>query len=163
MTPRNYLTTALELARADQRGRPRETNLRRAVSTTYYALFHCLAACCANMLVGGPGANRSRPAWRQTYRALQHGTARQRCQQSTVVARFPSEIQDFADRFVDMQKKRHSADYDPYAMRNPITRLVKSDVIQDIRVAEGIIHGFNQCSARDRRAFAVYVLLDRRI
>ena len=162
MTPRNYITTALELARADHRGRPRETNLRRAVSTAYYALFHCLAACCADMLVGGPSANRSRPAWQQAYRALRHGTARQRCEQSTIVARFPSEIQDFADRFVDMQKKRHLADYDPYAMRNPITRLVKSDVIQDIRVAEGIIHRFNQCSTRDRRAFAVYVLLDRR-
>lgn len=162
MTPRNYITTALELARADRRGRPRQTNLRRAVSTTYYALFHCLAACCANMLVGGPGSDRSRPAWGQTYRALRHGAARQRCQQSTIVARFPSEIQDFADLFVDMQKKRHSADYDPYAMRNPITRLVKSDAIQDIRVAKGIIHRFNATPARDRRAFAVYVLLDVR-
>ncbi len=38
-----------------------EANLRRAVSTTYYALFHCLAAC-----FGG---------W-----ALQHGPVRQRCE-----------------------------------------------------------------------------------
>ena len=162
MTPRNFLSTARELAGTLGRGRPRETNLRRAVSTTYYALFHCLAVCCADMIVGGSGSSRSVPAWRQAYRALRHGTVRQRCERSGIIARFPSEIQDFAEQFVDMQKKRHTADYDPYAMRNPITNFVKSDVIQDILVTEGIIHRFNQCPARDRRAFAVYVLLDVR-
>ncbi len=60
------------------------------------------------------------------------------------------------------RKKRHTADYDPYAMRNPITSFVKSDVIQDIRVTEDVINRFNRCPARDRRAFAVYVLLDIR-
>ena len=162
MTPLNLLHTAGDLAGAARRGRPRETNLRRAVSTTYYALFHCLAVCCADTLVGGSGSSRSRPAWRQTYRALQHGTARRRCERTSIIVRFPSEVQDFAEHFVDMQKKRHTADYDPYAMRNPITNFVKSDVIQDIRVTEDVINRFNRCPARDRRAFAVYVLLDVR-
>ena len=47
-------------------GRPSRADLRRAVSTTYYALFHALAECCANTLIGAPppppppatGANR---------------------------------------------------------------------------------------------------------
>ena len=67
------------------------------------------------MLVGGPGASRSQPAWRQAYRALQHGTARQRCEHQGIIIKFPDEIQDFAERFADMQKKRHEADYDPDA------------------------------------------------
>lgn len=33
-------------------GRPLESDLRRAMSTTYYALFHCLAVCCTDTLIG---------------------------------------------------------------------------------------------------------------
>ena len=40
-------------------GRPRQSNLRRAISTVYYAMFHCLAKCCADTIVGGRGATRS--------------------------------------------------------------------------------------------------------
>ena len=108
------------------------------------------------MLVGGSGSNRSGPAWRQTYRALQHGTARQRCQRRDIIIRFPAAIQDFARLFSDMQAKRHGADYDPYIVFS------KSDVLQHIAAAEAIIDLFNAVPARDRRAFAVYVLLDVR-
>ena len=103
MKPADFIATARDLANANSKGRPRETNLRRAVSTTYYALFHGLATCCADMLVGGPGANRSQPAWRQAYRALQHRDAKQRCE-SQAISRFPGELQDFAIQFVAMQK-----------------------------------------------------------
>ena len=82
MRPADFIATARDLVDSNPRGRPRETNLRRAVSTTYYALFHCLAAAGADLLVGGAGADRSRPAWRQAYRALQHGPARKRCERS---------------------------------------------------------------------------------
>ena len=156
LKPLDFIATARDLAGANSKGRPRETNIRRAVSSTYYALFHCLATCNANMLVGGPGANRSQPAWRQAYRGLQHGTARQRCERQNIIIKFPDEIQDFAERFVDMQQKRHEADYDPDATFS------KSDVIQDITDAEDVIHCFNSVPVRDRRAFAVYVLLPLR-
>ena len=156
MKPLDFIATARDLAGANSKGRPRETNIRRAVSSTYYALFHCLATCNANMLVGGPGANRSQPAWRQAYRGLQHGTVRQRCERQNIIIKFPDEIQDFAERFVDMQQKRHEADYDPDATFS------KSDVIQDITDAEDVIRCFNSVPVRDRRAFAVYVLLPLR-
>ena len=152
----DLIATARELAEGVGRGRPRESNLRRATSTTYYALFHCLAECCANMLAGGVSANRSQPAWRQTYRALQHSRARIRCRRQDFMQRFPDEIQRFAKLFVDMQAKRHSADYDPDAT------FQKSDVLQYIDTAEGIINRFNSVSRKDRRAFAIYVLLDIR-
>ena len=156
MTPHNFIATARDLAGANRRGRPRETNLRRAISTIYYALFHCLAACCADMLVGGSGANRSRPAWRQAYRSLQHGIARQRCERQNIIVRFPGEIQDFSGQFVYMQKQRHRADYDPYM------DVSKSSVLQDILAVESVVRRFNRSPAKDRRAFAVYVLLDLR-
>ncbi len=154
MKPLDFLETARDLATSSKR-RPRQANLRRAVSTTYYALFHCLANCCADMVVGGAGSDRSRPAWRQTYRALGHGTAKTRCKNQNI-RQFPVEIQDLANVFVDMQKKRHSADYDPDAVFS------KPEVVQDIDEAETVIRGFPRASRRDRRAFAVYLLLDIR-
>ena len=108
------------------------------------------------MVVGGAGSDRSRPAWRQTYRALGHGTARKRCEHQKNIRRFPTEIQDLAYVFVDMQKKRHGADYDPDLV------LFKPEVLQDIDEAETVIRGFPAASAKDRRAFAVYLLLDIR-
>lgn len=155
MQPLDFTKAARDLVDSAGRGRPREVNLRRAVSTTYYALFHCLADCCANMLAGGVQANRSRPAWRQTYRALQHTTARRRCRRDTI-NRFPSGIRNFAKLFASMQVKRHSADYDP-----DVT-FIKSDVLQDIDEAENAIMRFNEAPRNDRRAFAIYVLLDIR-
>jgi hypothetical protein len=107
------------------------------------------------MLVGGAGANRSAQAWRQAYRALQHTTARQRCT-NQVIRRFPSEIQAFAVRFTDMQRKRESADYDPDGT------FYKSDVLQDIDTTENVIGQFMKVLPKDRRAFAVYILLNIR-
>ena len=155
MKPADFIATARDLAQANTRGRPRESNLRRAVSTAYYALFHGLAVCCADMLVGGPGANRSRPAWRQAYRALQHGTARQRCEQN-MIQEFPPEIQDFANLFVLLQKRRHRADYDPDVIFS------KDDVMINITDAEHHLSAFIETPAKDRRAFAIYVLLSVR-
>ena len=150
----DFIETARDLTTSSS-GRPRQSNLRRAVSTTYYALFHCLATCCADMIVGGAGADRSEPAWRQAYRALDHGSAKQRCRKAKV-REFPNEIQDLANLFVDMQKKRHSADYDPEAAFS------KLDVIQGINEAEDVIRSFSRAPRRDRRAFAVYLLFDSR-
>ena len=155
MRASDFIATARDLAAGTTGRGPRQTNLRRAVSTTYYALFHCLAGCCADMLVGGPGANRSAPAWRQAYRALQHGTVRQRCA-NPIIERFPGEIQAFAGRFIDMQRKRESADYDPDGTFH------KSEVLDDIDVTENAIIQFLKVPAKDRRAFAVYVLLNIR-
>ena len=154
----DFVRTARELAGSAMVGRPPETDLRRAVSTAYYALFHCVAACCANMLVGGASAARSQPAWRQAYRALQHATARKRCENNNVLTRFPVEVQDLANLFVDMQKKRHRADYDP----DPSFSWSRLSVMQDIDETEDAIRRFSRAPTKDRRAFAVYLLLDLR-
>ena len=55
-----------------------------------------------------------------------------------------------------MQQKRHDADYDPDAT------FVKSDVLASISDAEAAIQRFSRAPLKDRRAFAVYVLLDLR-
>ena len=150
----DLVATARDLVRTT-RGRPRQANLRRAVSTAYYALFHCLAACCADTLVGGKGADRDAAAWRQAYRALQHGQTRKRFE-TAIRRNFPAEVAQFATLFVDMQIQREAADYDPYM------RFSKSDVVQSIDSAEDAITQFAKAPASDRRAFAVYALLPLR-
>ena len=152
----DFIAIARDLAARGGNDTLGQSGLRRAVSTAYYALFHCLANCCADLLVGGPGSGRSEPAWHQAYRALQHGTARVRCDNRRMIQRFPVEIQGFAQQFVRMQGKRADADY------APSLTLIQADVIADIEHTEQYIAQFNAAPERDRRAFAVYVLLNLR-
>jgi hypothetical protein len=145
--PRDLLKTA-RLLLSSSRGKPSAVNLRRATSAAYYALFHCLARNCADLLIGGTGANRSEPAWQQVYRSLEHGYVKDRCKNNQMMARFPPGIQDFATTFLSLQEKRHSADYDPFA------RFAKSTVAADINQAEEAIALFMASLVSDRRADA---------
>ena len=131
--------------------RPSEACLRRATSTAYYALFHCLAKEGADLLIGGTGSTRSKPAWAQTYRALEHGYAKSQCNDKNTSS-FPKAIEDYANAFVTLQGKRHSADY------NPLQRFSKSVVVADINLAETAIHAFKSAKTSDRRAFCAWVL-----
>ena len=128
------------------------------MSTAYYALFHCLARCCADTLVGKTRTHRREPAWRQAYRALEHGHARTQCSRP-VIREFPPGIEGFAEVFVDMQHKRQRADYDP---RSPDGRWKKSDVEAHIAAAAEAIASFEAAPLPDRRAFAVLVLFKSR-
>lgn len=103
------LHTARLLADADPR-RPSEANLRRAISTAYYAVFDALARAGADLVVGR--ARQPRPEWIKTYRALEHRAARQGLRQ-VGPATYSSEAVRFASAFVTLQVERHKADYDP--------------------------------------------------
>ena len=128
---------------------------RRAISACYYAMFHCLARECADLLIGGAGPGRSNEAWRQTYRALDHGYAKSQCEAAGKKG-FPPGVVNFATLFKTMQVKRHDADYDPHA------RFVKSQVQSDIGLVEAAISDFLSTHKKDRRAFCAWVLLKNR-
>ena len=156
MNPRDLVRIARQLAAGavgGNRGRPRQTELRRAVSAAYYALFHTLAFSGANTLAGSSRAGRNQPAWRQAYRSLEHGHARNQCLNRPAMSSFPSEIQNLGRLFVRMQNRRHSADYDPYA------RFSRGDVMRLIEATEEAIARFENTAAADRRSFAIHVLL----
>ena len=127
--------------------------LGRAVSATYYAMFHHLARSAADLLIGTRGADTSGPAWRQVYRALEHGAVWNACRHREIVGRFPRAVQDYAQLFVDKQDDRVIADYDPDARFDP------SRVRADIDTVTLAIEGFDSESERDRRAFCAYILL----
>ena len=155
MNPRDLIRIARQLASGavgGNRGRPRQAELRRAVSASYYALFHALALCGANLLAG---SNRNRPSWHQIYRALEHGHARNQCNDRTVMNSFPEEIRDFGNSFVFMQGQRQTADYSPGATFS------RDRVIQLIGDSEDAIDALDNAPTPDRRAFAIHVLMRR--
>ena len=156
MNPRDLVRIARQLAAGavgGNRGRPRQAELRRAVSAAYYALFHTLALSGANALAGSSRASRNQSAWRQAYRALEHGHTRNQCLNRPAMNMFAAEIRNFGQLFVLLQSQRHSADYDPYA------RLARADVMSLIEATEEAIARFENAAATDRRSFAIHVLL----
>lgn len=156
MKPSDLIAVARKLV-ASGNGKPSQAILRRSVSTTYYALFHTLARCGADLLVGGSGARRSEEAWRQVYRGLEHRRAKDACSKGQILRKFPKPVEDFGNLFAQMQEKRHKADYDPHA------KFAKSSVCLDIDLTEKVMADFEAVAKSDKRAFAAYVLFKLRI
>jgi hypothetical protein len=154
LKPLDLLDTA-KIILASNRSRPTMVSCRRAVSACYYALFHCLARECADLLIGSAGSDRSDRAWTQAYRSLDHAYAKSQCEKAGR-AGFPASIVNFAAIFQTLQIKRHDADYDPDA------RFVKSAVQSDIMLAEAAIRSFLAAPRKDRRAFCAWVILRNR-
>lgn len=135
---------------------PHHTHLRRATSAAYYAMFHCLADACANLLAGEYPRDVSQRAWIQVYRALEHGVVKNRTGNQRIFSRFSPEMKAFAATFVRLQDKRNDADY------NPFTTFSDADVEGDIDYAETAIDNFERISEREKRNFAIYILISIR-
>lgn len=147
------IVTAKKLANASPK-KPRQADLKRAISTAYYALFHAMAKDAADMLVG-VGPNRPDKAWSHLYRSLQHSDAKNACQGVRNFS-FPVSIQSCADAFITLQQKRHDADYDPDF------RVLRADAMDSIQMAENAIRDLRATPRKDRQAFAIQLLLKRR-
>ena len=155
MQPLDLIKSAKVLLESSS-GKPSQVNLRRSISSNYYALFHCLARNSADLLIGGTGSDRSKPAWQQTYRALEHGVALNACKVDSVIRQFPKPIEDFANHFITMQDKRHKADYDPFV------KFTKSETVADLMIAETVLDDFYRVAIKDRRAFCAHVIFRKR-
>jgi hypothetical protein len=120
--------------------RPRQASLRRAVSASYYALFHLLAA---------EGARLNAPVQpdglrAQVRQAFIHADMRSLCRQFAgrtalsehlrVLVSLPLDpgLISIAATFVDQQNARHAADYD---VSQNFTRLDVLDMIRDVQTA----------------------------
>ncbi len=106
------------------------------------------------MLVG-VGPARADKAWVHTYRALDHGFAKNACKEAKNIG-FPPGIATCANEFVALQEVRHKADYDPEA------RFTRAGALDWVARAEAAIAGLHASPRADRRAFAVQLLLKKR-
>ena len=129
-----------------------QANLRRAISTAYYAVFHSLARTAADLIVG---TDRNE-AWHQAHRALEHGNAKNACLNQEAMLKFPSEIRDFADAFAILQAARQRADY------SLEDRYSKLDAQAAIDAAHNAIRSLMKVGTKDRRRFVAHVLFKRR-
>lgn len=132
-----------------------QSDLRRGMSTLYYALFCELAAMCADYIAGPATGPHSKHAWKQCYRALELTHSREACKQAGQRG-FPQEIRDFANAYVTMQAKRHRCDYTP---GHPVRPTELKRAISSTKKAI-----LKLCSApeSDKRAFCAFVLLKSR-
>ncbi|MGQ0566323.1 MAG: hypothetical protein ACT4OK_14805 [Gemmobacter sp.] len=150
MDPADLIALSRKIASSGKR--PRQTDLKRAVSGTYYALFHALCGTCADCLVGRTQTQRQSEAWRSIYRSVDHRQAKDRCRNRSALAAMPPPVIDFAYLFCDLQTARHDADYDP------ASRYFRVDVLSLIASAEAVLDDFAGVPLTERRSFAVRVL-----
>ena len=118
----DLLATALLLS-AGATNPPSEAQLRRAVSTAYYAVFHKVVQAGAERLIGS--GSQGTAGYGLIYRSFNHGRLKSVCE-SLSVARLSKTLQQqlgrtavslemrgFAAAFATLQEARHFADYDP--------------------------------------------------
>lgn len=132
---------------------PSEANLRRIISTCYYAVFHALAKCSADCLIGEDETNRSNKAWVEVYRGLEHNHCKKTCEHSRKIA-FPAEIKSFAKAFIQLQSARHDAHY------NPNFKPTVANVALFIDIAKKSVNALEDVEMLDRRAFATWILIN---
>ena len=156
MNPARLISIATQMALSSDDTPERQDDLRRAVSTAYYAMFHTLANSNANTLIGAPENDDDNAAWNRTHRALEHGVARSRFRHTGHMDTFPDAVREFADKFNDLQQERQNADY------NPDHIFTLSGALQIIDHARQSIIRFTGISPEIRRNLATYILFGNR-
>ncbi len=158
---RTCFAQAEMLAKVDAR-KPKQANLRRAVSSAYYALFHYLVdeSCCLLF-----GSQHGQAAYRHALgRAFAHGVMKQACLsfaggtwKDAVRKRLPCDatgkyavqasIRAIARAFAEWQEKRNLADYD----RNE--RFKRSEVLLLVEQAKDRTARFTALPMSDDKRF----------
>lgn len=131
---------------------PTKMDLRRGVSTAYYAVFNKLSETCANSTHGTDKSKRSEKAWSEMRRGLSHGVVREACLNAASVE-FPPEIQRFAQAFVQLHDARVAADY------NPMVEVDETEVLGYIELAKTVNHDLDAVTEKDKKAFATWVMI----
>jgi hypothetical protein len=144
----------------------RQVDLRRAISSAYYALFHTVATGASDDLVGRTHRHTAR--YQLVYRSVEHRSLLRLC---TDVSKtklpekyanhqpqggFGSDLLAFADTVVELQEKRNRADYDPGF------RAVKSEVVLDIARGRAALAHFRNASRSQQRAFVSLIVFSPR-
>ena len=124
--PDHFFDQAFRLSGAQSRGKPRQVDLRRAISAAYYGLFHFTLSEVCDAFIGRAG--RGSPRFTLLYRSVDHRSLLVTCEEVGKGAApagkyrpyvpaggFDMSLQDFSRALVSLQRQRHRADYDPSA------------------------------------------------
>lgn len=163
MAPQDFIDHAKFLLKSEK-GKPKQIALRRSISAAYYALFHAFLGAAADDLVGASNRARKSTAYKLVYRAFEHSNMRNLCFDAAKPTlprkladqiggeHFPEAIQVPARAFVELQGRRHLADYDPHF------RFTKSDASVAIEMASFANDTFETANKSDKRNFLLCML-----
>jgi len=127
---------------------------RRAVSASYYAVYHALAKAFADALIGEDAETRPKNAWLEVYRGLDHSACLTACDLAVSrKVKFPDTLMNVAGEFGQLQRRRHAADYDP-----------REGVDADqagiwLNTAKDCVDAIEKTPKKDILAFATWVLI----
>jgi hypothetical protein len=153
----HLLDQAEQLIAPPGAGAPRQANIKRAISTAYYAAFHFILTEAADEFVGVTRRQSSRYAL--VYRSVNHGALKKLCERLAnpkvspdLLKHFPTRglgpnIPLLASAVVELQEKRHLADYDP------LQKVKTSDARRAIDTTKGMILRFRRLNPKRRQAF----------
>lgn len=166
LNPEHLLEQAVRLATPPGGGALRQADLKRAISNTYYAVFHEILTGAADDFVGG--TKRHTPRYKLVYRSVNHTSLRKLCEdviKPNLAAKYSDylpitgvgpDINAVATALVDLQEKRHSADYDP------LFTVRMSDALLAIATARSALVRFKAASATRRKPFLSLVVFSPR-
>ena len=153
----DHLLDQAEMLIASTGGTARQVDLRRAISSAYYALFHAVATEAADDFVGR--THRQTPRYRLVYRSIEHKSLLRLCE-DIVKTKLPERYADYepsggfgpdlqalADAFVDLQEKRHLADYDP------LFRVTKLEAVLAVETGRTALARFKNANRTQRKTF----------
>ena len=166
LNPDHLFDQAEKLIVASLAGAPRQDDLRRAISSAYYGIFHATLIAAADHFVGA--TKRTTAEYALVYRSINHRSLRSlslQVIQPTLPAIFAPygprnalgpDIRAFAAAIVELQEKRHSADYDPRI------HVRSSDALLTVSIARSATARFKKASARRRAAFLTFLVFPPR-
>jgi hypothetical protein len=166
LNPDHLLDQADRLTATLGVGPPRQADLRRAISSSYYALFHSVLIEAADEFIGRTKRDTSRYAL--VYRSVTHRSLRALCEDvakskmpnkyDIYVPRggFDADLRSLATAVVDLQEKRHLADYDP------MYRVRTSDAVLAVATGRAALSRFRRATRAQRRAFVSLLLFSPR-
>ena len=160
----DLLEQAEHLARLDKVGPPRQANLRRSVSTAYYALFHLLIAEAVSLLPARPIALRQ-----QASRSFSHDEMKRVCsgiasgnpEKTTALImsplKFSSPVRAVASVFDDLQDALHRADYDVF------WRFTRSEALRLLFLTRLTFAMWRRvCTNEEAKVFLVALMLQKK-
>jgi len=131
--------------------RPRQADLRRGISTAYYAVLHFVMAALVDLVLGKTVPKDANYA--RVYRSLNHADVKSRANDVRAIG---GKVKAFIDAAVILQNDRLEADY------NPLFRVTKSDALTKVKLARSAIDSFNDASESDQISCLVALLFKER-
>jgi hypothetical protein len=143
MKPEAFIASARKLLS----GQPSPVDLRRAVSTSYYGIFHHVS----QWIFAGIPTNGS---WLSVYRGLEHKKLIVKCGEAQHANwGFSRDILTYANAVISSQKERIAADYDP------TVSISANDALHLVDTVEQAIMLFDAAPSLEQRKFVMFIFI----